>query len=43
MGDGLKKICYNLCQCFLPFFSSRSFVVSGLTFRPLIVESFFKR
>ena len=28
--------CYDLCQSVLPMFSSRSFIVSGLTFRSLI-------
>ena len=28
--------CYDLCQCLLPMFSSRNFIVSGLTFRSLI-------
>ena len=28
--------CCDLCQSVLPMFSSKSFMVSGLTFRPLI-------
>ena len=32
----IKKYCYGLCQSFLPMFSSKSFMVSGLTFRSLI-------
>ena len=31
-----KKYHYDLCQSVLPMFSSRSFMVSGLTFRSLI-------
>ena len=31
-----KRYFYNLCQSVLPMFSSKSFIVSGLTFRPLI-------
>ena len=33
---GHRGSCYNLCQSVLPIFSSRSFIVSGLTFRSLI-------
>ena len=36
LGDGSKKYWCNLCQSVLPMFSSRSFIVSGLTFRSLI-------
>ena len=32
----VTKHCYGLCQNVLPVFSSRSFIVSGLTFRSLI-------
>ena len=36
LGDRSKnKYCYNLCQSVLPMFSSRSVMVSGLTYRPL--------
>ena len=31
-----KRCCCDLCQSVLPMFSSRSFIVSGLTFRSLI-------
>ena len=31
-----KKYCCNLCQSVLPMFSSRNFIVVGLTFRSLI-------
>ena len=30
-----KRYCYNLCQSVLPIFTSRSFIVSSLTFRSL--------
>ena len=33
---GHRGSCCDLCQSFLPMFSSRSFIVSGLTFRSLI-------
>ena len=33
---GQKRSCCNLCQSALPMFSSKSFIVSGLTFRSLI-------
>ena len=33
---GHRGSCYNLCQSVLPIFSSRSFIVSDLTFRSLI-------
>ena len=33
---GHKGSCYDLCQSVLPMFSSRSFIVSCLTFRSLI-------
>ena len=33
---GPRGSCYDLCQRFLPMFSSRSFMVSGFTFRSLI-------
>jgi len=36
LGDRSKKHCYGLCQSVLPMFSSKSFMVSGLTFRSLI-------
>ena len=36
LGDGLKKILFNLCQSVLPIFYSQSFIVSLLTFRSLI-------
>ena len=36
LGDGFKKYCCNLYQSVLPMFSSRSFIVSGFTFRSLI-------
>ena len=32
----LKKFCCNLCQRILPMFSSKSFIVSSVTFRSLI-------
>ena len=32
----MKRYCCDLCQSVLPMFSSRSFIVSGLTFRSLI-------
>ena len=32
----LKKSCCNLCQRILPMFSSKSFIVSSVTFRSLI-------
>ena len=31
-----KRYCCNLCQSVLPMFSSKSFIVSGLTFKTLI-------
>ena len=31
-----KRYCCNLCQSVLPLFSSKSFIVSGLTLRFLI-------
>ena len=37
---GSKKLCYNLCQRVLQMFFSRSFVVSGLTFRSLMYFEF---
>ena len=36
LEDRSKKYCYDLCQSALPMFSSRSFIVSDLTFRSLI-------
>ena len=37
LGDGLKKILLQfMSQSVLPMFSSKSFIVSGLTFRSLI-------
>ena len=33
---GHRGSCCDLCQSVLPMFSSRSFIVSGLTFRSLI-------
>uniref|UniRef100_A0A4X1T4F0 Uncharacterized protein n=1 Tax=Sus scrofa TaxID=9823 RepID=A0A4X1T4F0_PIG len=36
LGGGSKKILCDLCQNILPMLSSRSFIVSGLTFRSLI-------
>ena len=33
---GHRGSCCDLCQSVLPMFSSKSFMVSGLTFRPLI-------
>ena len=36
LRDRSKKYCYNSCQSVLPTFSSRSFMVSSLTFRSLI-------
>ena len=33
---GNRGSCYDLCQSVLPMFSSKSFIVSGLTFRSLI-------
>ena len=33
---GHRGYCCDLCQSVLPMFSSRSFIVSGLTFRSLI-------
>ena len=37
LGCGSKSIyCSDLCQNVLPMFSCKSFIVSGLTFRPLI-------
>ena len=35
-----KKSCCCLCQCVFPMFSSKSFIVSGLTFRSLIHFAF---
>ena len=32
---GLKGSCCDLCQSVLPLFSSKSFIVSGFTFRSL--------
>ena len=31
-----KGSCCDFCQSVLPMFSSKSFIVSGLTFRPLV-------
>ena len=36
LGDISKTYCYSLCQSILPMFFPRSFMVSNLTFRPLI-------
>ena len=36
LGSGSKRSCYDFCQSVLPIFSSKSFIVSGLTFRSLI-------
>ena len=33
LGSGSKGCCCDLCQSVLPMFSSKSFIVSGLTFR----------
>ena len=33
---GHRGSCYDLCQSVLLMFSSKSFIVSGLTFRSLI-------
>ena len=35
LGDGSKRYCYNLCQSVLPMSTSRSFIVSSITFRSL--------
>ena len=35
LGDGSKRYCYNLRQSVLPMFTSRSFIVSSITFRSL--------
>ena len=35
-----KSYCWDLRQCVLPMFSSRSFIVSSLTFRSLIYPEF---
>ena len=35
LGGGSKKILCDLCQSVLPMFSSKSFIVSSLTFRSL--------
>ena len=32
LGGGSKRTCCDLCQSVLPMFSSKSFIVSGLTF-----------
>ena len=37
---GHRGSCCDLCQGVLPMFSSRSFIVSGLTFRSLIYFEF---
>ena len=36
LGGGSKRSCCDLCQSVLPMFSSKSSIVSGLTFRSLI-------
>ena len=36
LGHGSKGSCCNVSQSVLPMFSSKSFIVSGLTFRSLI-------
>ena len=36
LGDRFKKYCYDLCQRVFSLFSSRSFMVSSLTFRSLL-------
>ena len=36
LGDRSKNYCYNLSLSVLPMFSSKSFMVSSLTFRSLI-------
>ena len=36
LGGGSKGSCCDLCQSVLPMFSSKSLIVSGLTFRSLI-------
>ena len=36
LGGGSKKIFLWLCQSVFPMFSSKSFIVSGITFRSLI-------
>ena len=36
LGGGSKGSCCDLCQSVLPMCSSKSFIVSGLTFRSLI-------
>lgn len=35
-GDGSKRFCFDFCQSVLPFFSSKSLIVSDLLFRVLI-------
>jgi len=35
-GSASKRSCYDFCQSVLPIFSSKSFIVSGLTFRSFI-------
>ena len=37
---GHGESCCDLCQSVLPMFSSRSFIVSGLTFRSLVYFEF---
>ena len=44
LGDGLKKILLQfMSKSVLPIFSSKSFTVSGLTFRSLTILSLFLR
>ena len=38
-----KRYCYNLCQSVLPAFTSRSFIVSSLTFWTSLVAQTVKR
>ena len=35
VGYGHRGSCCDLCQSILPVFSSKSFIISGLTFRSL--------
>ena len=37
---GYKGFCCDLCYSVLPMFSSKSFIVSGFTFRSLIYSNF---
>ena len=39
-GGDHRGSCCDLCQCVLPMFSSRRFIVTGFTFRSLIYFEF---